>query len=92
MNEDRGALSYLHIDHGRVMRVAGAVIGETRWTLYLNRRELVSFMCTPSKLHYLALGFLRSENIIKELDDVIQIRVYADANRSYWYQPALGLN
>jgi FdhD protein len=92
MNEDRGALSYLHVDQGRAMRVAGAVIGETRWTLYLNRRELVSFMCTPSKLHYLALGFLRSENIIKNLDDVIQIRVYEDANRSYWYQPALGLN
>jgi len=92
MNEERGALSYLHIEQGRAERIASAVIGETRWTLYLNRRELVSFMCTPSKLHYLALGFLRSENIIQSLDDVTQLRVYEDVNRSYWYQPALGLN
>jgi FdhD protein len=92
MNEEKGALSYLHVNHGTVERIDGAVIGETRWTLFVNRRELVSFMCTPSKLHYLALGFMHSEGIIQSLDDVLQLRVYEDVNRSYWYQPALGLN
>ncbi len=92
MNEEKGSLSYIHINHGHAEKVDGAVIGETRWTLFLNRHELVSFMCTPSKLHYLALGFLRSENIIQSLDDVLQLRVYEDVNHSYWYQPALGLN
>jgi FdhD protein len=92
MNEEKGALHYLHVNQGRVERVNGAVIGETRWTLFVNRREVVSFMCTPSKLHYLALGFMRSENIIQSLDDVWQLRVYEDVNHSYWYQPALKLN
>ena len=92
MSEEKGALKYLHVDHGRVEKVNGAVIGETRWTLFVNRRELVSFMCTPSNLHYLALGFLRSENIIQSLDDVLQLRVYEDVNRSYWFHPALELN
>lgn len=92
MTDEKGALSYLHVNHGRVERIDGAVIGETRWTLYVNRRELVSFMCTPSKLHYLALGFMHSEGIIRSLDDVLQLRVYEDVNHSYWYQPALGLN
>ncbi|MBI1802541.1 MAG: formate dehydrogenase accessory sulfurtransferase FdhD [Chloroflexi bacterium] len=92
MNAEKGALNYIHVNNGRAERVAGAIIGETRWTLFVNRRELVSFMCTPTNLHYLALGFLHSEGIIRALDDVLQMRVYEDVNRSYWYQPALGLN
>jgi FdhD protein len=92
MNEEKGTLHYLHVNHGRSEQIHGAVIGETKWTLFVNRHEVVSFMCTPSKLHYLALGFMRSENIIQSLDDVLQLRVYEDVNHSYWYQPALKLN
>jgi FdhD protein len=92
MNDETGSLSYLHVNHGRAVSVEGAVIGETRWTLFVNRSELVSFMCTPSKLHYLALGFMHSEGIIGSLEDVRQLRVYEDVNRTYWFQPALGLN
>ncbi|MCA1554563.1 MAG: formate dehydrogenase accessory sulfurtransferase FdhD, partial [Chloroflexi bacterium] len=92
MTEQTGALTYLHVNHGRVETVDGAVIGETRWTLYVNRRELVSLMCTPTRLHFLALGFMQSEGIIHSLDDVLQLRVYEDVSHSYWYQPALGLN
>jgi FdhD protein len=73
-------------------RVDGAVIGETRWTLYVNRREWVSFMATPSQLHYLALGFLVSEGVIAGLDDVEWLRVNEDVNRLYWYLPAVGLD
>ena len=92
INEELGAVDYLRVTPEGVAQVRGGVIGETKWTLFVNRRELVSFMCTPSKLHLLALGFMRSENIIGSLDDVLQIRVYESATRSYWYQPALGLN
>ena len=92
MSEELGAVDYLRVTPEGVAQVRGGVIGETKWTLFVNRRELVSFMCTPSKLHLLALGFMRSENIIDSLDDVLQIRVYESATRSYWYQPALGLN
>jgi FdhD protein len=92
MSDELGAVDYLRISRGRIESVRGGVIGETKWTLFVNRRELVSFMCTPSKLHFLALGFMRSENIIGSLDDVLQLRVYENASRSYWYQPALGLN
>ena len=92
INEELGAVDYLRVTPEGVAQVRGGVIGETKWTLFVNRRELVSFMCTPSKLHLLALGFMRSENIIGSLDDVLQIRVYESVTRSYWYQPALGLN
>ena len=76
MPEEKGTLDFIRVAHGRIERVSGAIIGETKWTLFVNRREVVSFMCTPSKLHYLALGFMRSENIIQALDDVVA-RTYA---------------
>lgn len=69
----------------------GAIIGETRWTLYVNRRRWVTFMCTPQNTHYLALGFMLAEGVIHGLDDVLQLKVYEAPNRVYWLAPALGL-
>lgn len=69
----------------------GLVIGETRWTLYVNRRRWVSFMCTPQDIHHLALGFMLAEGIITGLDDVLQLKVYEAPNKVYWLDPGLGL-
>ncbi len=69
----------------------GAVIGETRWTLYVNRQRWITFMCTPQNVHHLALGFMLAEGVISELDDVLQLKVYEAPNRVYWLAPALGL-
>ena len=33
MNEEKGALSYLRVNHGVLERIDGAVIGETRWAV-----------------------------------------------------------
>ncbi|MCW5851522.1 MAG: formate dehydrogenase accessory sulfurtransferase FdhD [Anaerolineae bacterium] len=80
-----------YTDEGRAEVVDGAVINETRWRLYVNQRHLVSFMCTPRDLHYLALGFLQSEGLIQTLDEVVSLKVYEDEHRVYWYMPSLGL-
>lgn len=69
----------------------GAVIGESRWTLYVNRRRWVTFMCIPTDIHCLALGFMLAEGVIRTLDDVLQLKVYEASNRVYWLAPALGL-
>ena len=68
------------------------VIVETPWVLYVDRRELVTFMCSPVGLQHLALGFLLSEGMIDGLDDVWQIKVYLDEDRVYMYFPAAGLD
>ena len=44
-------------------------------TVYVNRQELVTIMCTPTKLNCLVLGFLYAEGIISSLDDVASMRV-----------------
>jgi FdhD protein len=49
-------------------------------------------MATPRDLHHLALGFLASENLIADLNELASLRVYEAADRAYWYIPALGIN
>lgn len=85
-------LEYLEYNGRCVANVQRPVINETPWVLYVNRHELVTFMCTPTRLHCLALGFLRSEGLISELDDVWQMRIFSAENRVYMYFPAAGLD
>ena len=47
-------------------------------TVYINRVELVTIMCSPTKLNCLVLGYLYSEGIIKDMKDVISMRVCED--------------
>lgn len=92
MWEAKRDLGYTRYSLQRVERLDDAlVIGETRWTLYVNRRRWVSFMCTPQDVHHLALGFMLAEGVISALDDVLQLKVYEAPNRVYWLAPALGL-
>lgn len=54
------------------------VVREAPVTVYVNKRELVTFLCTPHNLRYLALGFLYLEGIIGGLDEVALLRVCDD--------------
>jgi FdhD protein len=85
-------LEYIEFDGERATPVTRPVIAETPWVLYVDRQELVTFMCSPVGLHQLALGFLRSEGVIEGLDDVWQVKVYLDEDRVYMYFPDAGLN
>lgn len=51
---------------------------ETRLAIYVNQRELVTILCTPTKLNCLAAGYLYSEGIISSLDDMLSMRVCED--------------
>ncbi|MFN0072978.1 MAG: formate dehydrogenase accessory sulfurtransferase FdhD [Chloroflexota bacterium] len=51
------------------------VIGEIRFTVFLDGRELVTFMCSPWKLRELVLGFLYLEGLIECLEDVSLLRI-----------------
>lgn len=83
---------YIEYDGGRMTSVVRPVIVETPWALFVDRREWVTFMCSPVGLHQLALGFLLSEGAIGGLDDVWQLRVHLDERRVYMYFPEAGLN
>ncbi len=56
-------------------RTTTHVPDEMELTIYVNRQELVTILCTPTKLNCLVLGFLYSEGIISGMGDVASMRV-----------------
>ncbi|MFC2066277.1 formate dehydrogenase accessory sulfurtransferase FdhD [Chloroflexota bacterium] len=55
-----------------------AVPCEMPLTIYLNEQELVTILCTPTKLNCLVPGFLYSEGIIADMQEVASMRICED--------------
>ncbi len=68
------------------------VVQERPLALYVNGQELVTLLCTPSKLEALVVGFLSFEGIIGTLDDIQSLTVldedgYADVRLTSDFVP-----
>ncbi len=92
MFEDKSQTTIYRVTEKGAKAETGAVIGESRWVLYVNDQEVVSFMATPCNLHHLALGFLASEGLLSGLEDVTSLRVNRAPDRAFWFIPALGID
>jgi FdhD protein len=55
--------------------VHAGVIGEIRFTILVDDRELVTLMCSPWQLKSLVVGFLYLEGLIEGIDDLEMLRV-----------------
>jgi FdhD protein len=51
---------------------------EMALSIRVNRQELVTILCTPTKLNCLVLGFLYAEGIISGMDEVASMKVCED--------------
>jgi FdhD protein len=91
MSDPTHELAYIEYDGERAVAVRRPVIAETPWALFVNGRELLTFMCSPVGLHHLALGFLLSEGLIGGLDDLWKLKVNLDADRVYMLFPEAGI-
>jgi len=69
------SLAYSRYTATDITTMEKAVVREVPVTVYVNGRELITFLCTPHNLRYLALGFLYLEGIIAGLDEVALLRV-----------------
>ena len=67
--------SFVRFQGGSPRQVDQEVIGEIRFTVFLDGKELVTFMCSAWQLRELVLGFLYLEGLIERLDDVTLLRV-----------------
>ncbi|MBE9523264.1 MAG: formate dehydrogenase accessory sulfurtransferase FdhD [Proteobacteria bacterium] len=54
-------------------QVEDTVVTEFHLTIVLNNRELVTLLCSPAKLEFLAIGFLYSEGLINSKDVIKDI-------------------
>ena len=68
-------LSVLRLTQDGGSQVEATVAREFFVTLFLNDKELVTLLCSPSGLDYLAAGFLFSEGLVKDKDDIKHIEV-----------------
>ena len=50
-----------------------AIAREFMLTIFLNGQELVTLMCSPKDLKYLAVGFLVSEGLLNNIDEIKKI-------------------
>ena len=55
--------------------IVDVVVTEFPLTITLNNREVVTLLCSPTNLEYLAAGFLFSEGLIEGKDDIKEIKV-----------------
>jgi FdhD protein len=63
---------------GKWQPIRLSVPRETAFSIYINNRELVTILCTPSKLNCLAWGYLLGEGIIGDRNYVVSMRVCED--------------
>jgi FdhD protein len=68
------------------------VVHEHPLSVYVNGQELVTLLCTPTKLEALVVGFLAFEGVIHSLDDVQSLTIldggeYADVRLTSEFVP-----
>jgi FdhD protein len=55
--------------------IVDVVVAEFPLIITLNNHEVVTLLCSPANLDYLAIGFLFSEGLIESKNDIKEIRV-----------------
>ncbi|HUT69375.1 MAG TPA: formate dehydrogenase accessory sulfurtransferase FdhD [Desulfatiglandales bacterium] len=58
---------------GKPKSIKDTVAAEHALTVHLDTKELVTLLCSPEKLEYLAIGFLCSEGLINGKEDLKEI-------------------
>ncbi|MBM7624356.1 formate dehydrogenase accessory sulfurtransferase FdhD [Sporohalobacter salinus] len=56
-------------------KVTDSVVVELPLTIILNGEEVVTMLCTPEKIDYLAVGFLKSEGLITDHNDIRNVEI-----------------
>ncbi|MBM3149398.1 MAG: formate dehydrogenase accessory sulfurtransferase FdhD [Chloroflexi bacterium] len=75
MDEETEKLSVFRITEQSRDEVDDLVVREFPLTVFLDGQELVTLLCSPTNIKYLAVGFLFSEGLIHGKDDIRDIVV-----------------
>lgn len=85
MNTPNQDIRYYQFHSGRWEHVEGGIISEMPVSLTVNGEVWLTFMCTPTQLEALAIGFLYNERVIETVDDIIEVRPCATGdNLDVW--------
>jgi FdhD protein len=75
MDNDTEKLAVLKLTETSSSNIEDVVAKESPLTIILNNRELVTLLCSPANLRYLAVGFLFSEGLLNSKDEIKKIIV-----------------
>ena len=73
--DDMERLPVLHVTEEGASEAEAVITKEFSLTIMLNNEELLNLLCTPTNLEYLAVGFLFSEGLLKNKDEIKKITV-----------------
>lgn len=68
-------IQYITIGAGSPKQIDGEVVDEAFVCISVNGEELATFMCSPTELKEMAVGFLYNEGIIENLEEVRTIHI-----------------
>ena len=75
MDNETEKVSILKFTETGSSSIEDMVAKESPLTIILNNSELVTLLCSPENLRYLAVGFLFSEGLLKSKDEIKKIMV-----------------
>ena len=75
MDNEVANIPLLQLTDGDRRNVEDAVARECPLTIFLNNQELVTLLCSPTNLQYLAVGFLFSEGLLKDKNNIKKLLV-----------------
>lgn len=60
---------------GELEKTEDTLVVEYLLTIFLNKKKFITMLCTPKSLEELVIGFMFSEGIIKDKNDISQISI-----------------
>ena len=79
MKEETKKFSILRVTEEDRSQVEDVIVREFPLTIVLNNQEVVTLLCSPTKLEYLAIGYLWSEDLIKSKDELKETKLDREA-------------
>lgn len=73
----------LKIDDESKNIVEDIVILEYPFTIFVDGKEIITLLCSPKSLKYLAIGYLYSEDFIEDYSEVDDIRIDGENGRAH---------
>lgn len=81
--ERTNTIDIIRLRDGEMELIEDTVISEYPLTIFINEKELVTLLCSPEGLEYLAVGFLVSEGIIKNMEQIEKVSIDKDRGHAY---------
>jgi FdhD protein len=65
----------IKVEENKISSLKELVVCEYPLTIVLNKRKIATLLCTPENLKALTIGFLKTERLIKKIEDITSFKL-----------------